>query len=191
MKKYLNATIITGVSFITVLIFTNLCYAQTQTAKPATAPSADKTRVQPKVAPIERQFYKEMPLSKINVKSVPICKNIFNKACGQEDFPGAQNFTICLNEKFKTFKQNPDCSNLAHALIHTGFLAITPQFIPQCLVFFEKCREDLKKNRTKHGPLVCVANDPLLPPGCTILVTAALTYRREMAKIYDARLLIE
>lgn len=191
MKKYLNATIMTGVSFITALIFTNLCYAQAQAAKPVTASSANKTKVQPNVAPIGRQFYKEMPLSKISVKSVPICKNIFNKACGPEDFPGAQKFTICLHEKFKTFKQNPDCSNLAHALIHTGYLAVAPQSLKQCIVFFEKCREDLKKKRTKHGVLVCVESEPLLPPVCTILVKASLDYRREMAKIYDARLLIE
>lgn len=185
MKKYSNGIFI----FAIVLIITSYCYAQGDGAKANATQGANKIKSQPVYHfPFDRPFFKEMPISKLNPKSVQLCKNNFTKICGPEDYPKIKKFADCLHNNFNAFKQNPDCSNLAHALIHANFLSYSNRTIQQCKVFFEKCEQDIKTGKTKTGALVCVNKEPLLTPVCTILANVTLNYRMAVAKIYETRL---
>lgn len=180
MKKYLKFMFAILYSFAISLIFTNFCYAQAQVAKL-------ETPVVKKNFAFERKFFEEMPLNKINSESVPVCKDIFTKSCGQADFPKMKNFTSCLQEKFETFKINSDCVNLAHALVYTAYLGVIPRTVKQCQVFFEKC-ELMAKKDTSLGIIGCVKREPNLPPVCVKLVSESYNYRKSLALIYDRKL---
>lgn len=205
MKNYLIKYFVAFI-FLSILISTNVSICFAADVKPATKPTAtggvtnnvvksvgaaavdsDDDEDGGKRNPIKKEFILEMPLSKLNPLTFPSCRALFTKNCGQEDFPQLLNFSQCLQEKFDSFKQNPDCGNLAHALVFVGFLSRIARSISSCQVYYEKCQNEYKKNKS-IGPIGCVLREPGLPSVCYKLANDSYVYRISLGKMYDERL---
>jgi len=136
--------------------------------------------------PYKKSFMSWPRIYDIDRAQMPTCKKKFNTLCGAEDYPLAEKFIFCLQDKFDQYKSNPSCATMGHYLVHINFYRYLAYNTEPCKTILDKCA----KNPPNPGmlPWQCALADKKTPPLCNKLINDFLRMRVFAARMYDEKL---
>lgn len=137
--------------------------------------------------PYKKSFMSWPRIQDIDRAQTPSCKKKFNSLCGSEDYPLAEKFIFCLQDKFDQYKSNPSCATIAHYLIHINFYRHLAYSTEPCKTILEKCSKS--PSNPDILPWQCALSDKKTPPLCNKLINDFLSTRVFAAKLYDEKLI--
>ncbi len=137
--------------------------------------------------PYKKSFMSWPRIYDIDRAQMPTCKKKFNTLCGAEDFPLAEKFIFCLQDKFDQYRSNPSCATMGHYLVHINFYRHLAYNTEPCKTILDKCA----KTPPNPGmlPWQCALADKKTPPLCNKLINDFLRMRVFAAKMYDDKLI--